>query len=83
MKALKSLLTNRYITCIIVVCGLKVSKLGSISKNLKVTLCGFKLEDEFCEIPKNTFFTEHLQWLLLKPFKSLHISITNLHSTKM
>ena len=54
MKALKSLLTNRYITCIIVVCGLKVNKLGSISKNLKVTLCGFKLEDQSC-IDNNRF----------------------------
>ena len=37
IKALKILLTNRYRTCIIVVCGFKsITKSGSISKNPKV-----------------------------------------------
>ena len=39
---------------------------------------------EFCEISKNTYFTEHLWWLLLKIYQILHrISAVELISNKL
>ena len=55
MKALKSLLTNRYSICIIVVCGLKVllSKTGKVRFIYKTFICLENILNKFERLSHN------------------------------
>ena len=63
----------------LVLCGLKLFYKKVVLKNFAKFTGVFSatgVSSEFCDILKNTFFAEHLQWLLLA-FASIEISYSN------